>query len=71
LSALAAQFFHACSDRCEIVSSAGSALAAQLLHARSDRRKIVSGAGLGHASSVSWRNSGHKILGQAGRRRRG
>ena len=63
---IAAQFFHARSDRCEIVSSAGIALAAQLLHPRSDRRKIVSGAGLGHASSVSWRNSGHNILGQAG-----
>jgi len=54
----AAQFFHACSDCCEIVNSAGSALAAQLLHARSDRRKIVSGAGSGHVSSVSWRIAG-------------
>jgi hypothetical protein len=58
LSALAAQFFHARSDRSEIVSSAGSALAAQLLHARSDRRKIVSGAGSAHVSSVSWRTAG-------------
>jgi hypothetical protein len=58
LSALAAQFFHSRSDRCEIVSSAGSAFAAQLLHARSDRRKIVSGAGSGHVSPVSWRTAG-------------
>jgi hypothetical protein len=58
LGALAAQFFHARSDRCEIVGSAGRVLAAQLLHARSDRRKIVSGAGSGHVSSVSWRTAG-------------
>ena len=44
----------------------GEEIAAQFFHARSDRRKIVSGAGSGHASSVSWRNSGHNILGQAG-----
>jgi len=65
LSALAAQFFHARSDRSEIVSSAGSALAAQLLHARSDCRKIVSGAGSRHVSSVL-AHSGYNILGQAG-----
>ena len=55
---IAAQFFHACSDRCEIVSSAGSAFAVQLLHARSDRREIVSGARSGHVSSVSWSTAG-------------
>jgi hypothetical protein len=58
LSALAAQFFHARSDRCEIVSSAGRALAAQLRHAGSDGRKIVGGVGSGHVSSVSWRRAG-------------
>jgi hypothetical protein len=53
LSALAAQFFHACPDHSKIVGGAGpGALAAQLLHARPDHRKIVSGAGSSHGSSV-------------------
>jgi hypothetical protein len=51
LSTLAAQFLHACSDRREIVSGAGSGHLAQFLHACSDCRKIVGGAGSGRDGS--------------------